>query len=753
MKSKASSGTCKLSILCRVSEDDSQDLTERIRRVIGMVFAGEMDRPTGSSDQDPTIFDKATRSLGATIGRWAQSPGLRRFSSGVQRDDLTSQGEWVELSANLGIAARLGSAARFYIDEAVVGEVPIGTSSDVLAVVRAPGPGLYRVGVKVCDATGAIVSDLVGHRLLQVASGRPVVLVHGDLLLSASAKISPPASNASPLEALRTLVDEGFELAYFDIHEKNRADLLGEALRAQRLPPGAMLIYSAEEAALRSLGLDFVEMFALTAVRRLHATGVPVTMILSDATDNSEQTDPRGARIMSPTEAMHQALAGDLARHFNQATKLLEERSETDPLTWRLDQSTDSTLTFGNSFHVELDNARAREHLFGAIDSAVGSIHIQFYIVRPSAFAEELIVKLIQRARAGVRIRFMVDALYSDESVLGRANPLILSLKAERNIDVLALSPIESPKDVNVPRLKKRDHRKLVVIDGKRAFVSGRNASDEYFYGFDEIPVHDNTPHERFPWLDAHIEVRGPLVHQVQRTFMETWERHGSADILAGDHVLPELSSEGSSAGRLVVHRSFEDTNGLAMYEAMLDLADSHVYIVNDFPIVAALERAIYRLLARNVSVKLLTGNAATRRDDGTFFPAPLHRTAFEYMVKARLEPLLEAGVRVYEFVPPSSPRVVARGGRFRPYVHAKLVSVDGKVTSIGSANLDATASFWESEANIVVQDAAFAAMVEETLEKLVGGSIEIDRESEYWKRERAQRAVVSTLWPGTFYS
>ena len=151
--------------------------------------------------------------------------------------------------------------------------------------------------------------------------------------------------------------------------------------------------------------------------------------------------------------------------------------------------------------------------------------------------------------------------------------------------------------------------------------------------------------------------------------------------------------------------------------------------------------------------MKLLTGAAATRRDDGTFFPAPIHRTLFEYMVKARLEPLLRAGVEVYELVPPSSPNVVARGGRVRPYVHAKIVSVDGRVTSIGSANLDATASFWENEANVVVQNSEFASKVEAELQALIDGSVAIDPDSDYWKRERAQRAVVGTLWPGSFYS
>ena len=135
---------------------DEQDLGERIRRIIA-VLAGEVDRRVAPSGQDPSILDAAARSLGATIGRWGQSPGLRRFVGGVQRDVLTSRGEWVELSAHLGIAAKLGSVARFYIDDAVVGEVPIGKNVGVLTVVRAPGPGLYRVGVKVYTATGSVV--------------------------------------------------------------------------------------------------------------------------------------------------------------------------------------------------------------------------------------------------------------------------------------------------------------------------------------------------------------------------------------------------------------------------------------------------------------------------------------------------------------------------------------------------------------------------------------------------------------------
>jgi phosphatidylserine/phosphatidylglycerophosphate/cardiolipin synthase-like enzyme len=716
-------------------------LGERVWRIVATIAEGEP-RP---------ILDAAARSLGATLDRWGRHPSLRRLLGGVQRDVLTSPGERVELSATLGVSAKLGTYARFYIDDEVVGEVPIGSTSEVRTMIRAPEAGIHRVAVKVSNDQGEVVSEVIGHRLLQVASGRPVVLVHAALFL-----LHPPddpTPGASPIEALRALVDAGFELVYFDIHEKNRDALIHEELLKQRLPPGAILVYSAEEEELRSMGVDFVGMFASTAIRRLRAKGVPVTAILTGRDEDSDRSRAEQVTVMAPSTAIRRALAGEFGPETEQAAQLVRDRESSSPLDWRLDQTTESHLVGGNSFHAELDNEKARHRLFAAFEQAVSTIHVQFYMVRPSDFTELLIVKLIQRARAGVKVRFMVDALYSDEEVLGRLNPLILSLREEDNIEVLAVNPIESRTLVDVSRLKKRDHRKLVIIDGELAFVSGRNAADEYFSGFDEVPVHDNTRHESIPWLDAHVEVSGPLVRQVQETFMHTWHSQGGATIPPDRHVLPELEASGSAAGRLVVHRGLAETNGLAMYEAMFDVAEDHVYIVNDFPILPALERAIYRLLSRDVRVRLLTGSATARRDDGTFFPAPLHRTLFEYMVKAKLEPLLQAGVEVYEFVPPPSPMIVARGGRIRPYVHAKIVSVDGLVTSIGSANLDATASFWESEANIVVQDAEFASGVEATLQELIDGSVVLDPESEYWKRERTQRAVVATLWPGMLYS
>jgi phosphatidylserine/phosphatidylglycerophosphate/cardiolipin synthase-like enzyme len=582
--------------------------------------------------------------------------------------------------------------------------------------------------------------------LLQVAGTRPVILVDAALLLGGDLR-TPPAI-ASLLHALEAA---DLELAYFDIGEKDARPAIHEILTAHQLPMGACSSYAAEVAAVESLGVDLARLFGFAAVHRLRGKGVPVCAIVTERfVDHVALLGD--VVVLEPSEAWRRLESDGFARERVQVQAFLAARATSDPTTWRLDQATGSKLVPGNAVIAELDNQRARERLFELIDDARSSIHLQVYIIRASSFADELAVRLIRRAREGVHVRLMADALYSEQEVLGRTNPLLLALDAEPNVEVLALGPIGSRHDVDVSRLKQRDHRKLVIVDGKRAIVSGRNAADPYYRSFAEVAIHDQTEHERVPWLDAHVELAGPIVSEVQRCFLATWDEQGGVPPSDRGALLPLLDRAGSIAARLVEHRGLVDANGLAMYESLLECAEQHVYIVNDFPIVSTLERAISRLLRRGVRVELLTGNAATRRDDGSFFPARVHRTLFEHMVKARLEPLMLEGVKVYEFATPVLPTIVARGGRVRPYVHAKLMSVDGRVCSVGSANLDATASFWESEANVVVEDPAFVGALETQLRELIDHSFALDPRSDYWQRERAQRAVVGKLWPGSVY-
>ncbi|NVB36765.1 phosphatidylserine/phosphatidylglycerophosphate/cardiolipin synthase family protein [Pseudenhygromyxa sp. WMMC2535] len=707
------------------------------------------------SERDPEepgqLVEVAARALGPTLERWSRSPGLRRLIGGVERDVLTRPGEWVELEAKLGVAGKFGGRARFTLAGEAVAEIELEARGEVRAMIRAPAPGSYAIAVELVRDDAQRPAELIGRRTLQVADARPMALIDAELLLR-EAPPAPALAEPSAHALISALNDAGLAIAVFDLHLEDRSAALHEAMAQLGLGMAAALRYSTDQQDLERLGVDVDQLFAQRAVRKLQAKGVAIAAVVSP------RAWPAGlvaeVDFLSPEQVLAHAHGQGFRAAHERARAFVAARERADPLTWRLDRATASTLVAHNAVHAELDNRRARERLFELIAAARESVHLQFYILRPSEFLERLIVALIHRARAGVRVRLMIDALYSEEELLGRLNPLLHSLRAEANIELLAVERIESAQDVELTRLKRRDHRKLVIVDGLRALVSGRNASDEYYQGFDEVPIHDNTRHERIPWLDAHVEVAGPLVREIQANFLETWrDQGGSLPRGLGPESLPELEPAGEVAARLVVHRGLADANGMAMYEALLELAEDHVIIVNDFPIVSTLERAILCLLARGVRVELLTGSAAARRADGSFFPAPLHRTLFEHMVKARLEPLLLAGVAIYEFQPPPSPLNVARGGRVRPYVHAKIVSVDGRVASVGSANLDATASFWESEANVVIEDENFCRDLEAELREVIAQAVPIDPSSEAWRSERAQRAVVGALWPGSLYS
>ncbi|TPV93568.1 MAG: phosphatidylserine/phosphatidylglycerophosphate/cardiolipin synthase family protein [Myxococcales bacterium FL481] len=692
-----------------------------------------------------SLIETATNSLASTVERIVSIPAFERLAGGVRADVLTGPGERLELSAQLGVTRHIGDVARFYLDDRPVADVVMAGQPVVHAVVESPGVGLHEVRVKVLDGRGSGRASLTTRRTVQVVARRPVALVDAGMFC---AKLDAPTQAC--LAALRELAESCFELAYVDVSRENRYSTITEAIARHGLPPGAIVIHATEESEMASLGVDLVSVLGFTAVRRLRAQGVAVTAVLSKRFKATQESAREQIMLMSPKEALRWRDEGGLVEVNDRVARFFAERDTATRLDWWLDRMTESRAVGGNRFHAELDNAAARQRIFDAITRAQRSVHVQAYILRPSRFTDRLIVELIRRARAGIKVRMMVDALYSDDAVLGRMNDSLQSLRGEANAEVIAVDPIPMSPTMTLASFKQRDHRKLFLIDDEIGFVSGRNASDEYYLGFDEVPIHDHTDHERIPWLDAHVELTGPLVQRAQCSFAQTWREQGGAPFDVPEATAPR---GGGARGRFVVHRGLADTNGLGMYEAMFEAAESHAYIVNDFPFVPTIERAVLRLLTRGVRVVLLTGSATARRCDGTFFPALLHRTLFEYMVKGRLEPMLLAGVEAFEYVPPPSPLVVARGGTIRPYVHAKVVSIDGRASTIGSANLDATASYWESEANVVIEDEAFATDLERQLEAMIARSVRLDPGSEYWQRERAQRAVVSTLWPGSLYS
>jgi phosphatidylserine/phosphatidylglycerophosphate/cardiolipin synthase-like enzyme len=410
---------------------------------------------------------------------------------------------------------------------------------------------------------------------------------------------------------------------------------------------------------------------------------------------------------------------------------------------------TATTAAPGNAIDLELDNRAARAALFADLAAATSHIHLQFYILKPGRFAAELVELLRARGRAGVAVRLVVDALYGRHQALGRTNPVLAELIDQPGIEVVASDPITLGTGLDTVALKQRDHRKLAIIDGAIAYVTGRNGADEYYLGWDEVAIDDATPHDAIPWLDAHARVRGPLVAELERVFAANWRRNGGGPLPA----TPPARAIGDVTARVITHDGVDDARAMAAYDALFAGARRRLIVVNDFPVIADLALRLIAAAQRGVAVDIVTGSGLARRGDGTFFPGPRHREVFEYLVKHCYEALLAAGVRVWEVTAPPSPAHAATGGPIRPYVHAKVVVVDGAVASVGTANLDVTASHWEREVNLVIEDPAIAGALTSTLDDVIARAVRIDPDGPAWRREAARRALAARLWPDRLYS
>ena len=299
-------------------------------------------------------------------------------------------------------------------------------------------------------------------------------------------------------------------------------------------------------------------------------------------------------------------------------------------------------------------------------------------------------------------------------------------------------------RDSSLEDLKQRDHRKLVVVDNERALLGGRNLSHEYYTGFEEVALTPGMAWRMVPWLDAGARVEGPAVAALERSFLEAWTEAGGAPF-----DIPECPPAGTATARVVVHRGLRDAHSVEAYIALIDSARSHVYVVNGFPLLLEIQHALLRALKRGVRVRTLVGNLTPRHGDGPFEgPWAAARTMATSFVHSRMDPLVAAGGECYELVVPHQSGWDPSLGDIRPHVHAKTMSVDGRVCAVGSANLDVTAGYWESELTLVVEDESIATGVEARFDELMSTSHRIDRDDPQWQHRSDSRRWMR-YWPG----
>ena len=302
----------------------------------------------------------------------------------------------------------------------------------------------------------------------------------------------------------------------------------------------------------------------------------------------------------------------------------------------------------GNTSRLLIDGDATFNAIFKAIDEAEEFVLVQFYIVKDDGLGQKLKHKLIRKAEQGIRVYFLYDAIGSSRLPAS----YLLELQ-QAGIETAAFSG--SGRGGNHPfRLNFRNHRKIVVVDGRYAFVGGHNVGDEYLGLSDEPGLR--------PWRDTHVMVEGPAVLGVQLAFIEDWywitnqiPTVSTEPVFAADENQRVLVLPSGPADVL-------DTCGL-LFTDLFHSARDRIWIVSpyfvpDDPVVSALQIAALR----GVDVRIMLPEKADH--------------LLVYLAKfAYLQETLPCGIKFFNYQ--------------RGFLHNKVVLVDDRMAGVGTANFD----------------------------------------------------------------
>ena len=351
--------------------------------------------------------------------------------------------------------------------------------------------------------------------------------------------------------------------------------------------------------------------------------------------------------------------------------------------------------TKGNLCEPLIDGMATYDAMLAAIAQASDHVHVQFYIIREDEEGRRLVAGLSARATAGITVRAMVDHIGSHGLSEDFWAPLV---EAGGQVATFGRPGIDLRlKDGG--RFDFRNHRKIVVVDGRIGFCGGINIGREYL-GADREIGH---------WRDTHVRIEGPAVIGLQAAFALDWHTSGG-DAVAGLRYFPSPPDE--PAGPSVVHvvdsgpdRSWSPMRHLYLQAAALAhyrLWLTSPYFVPD----QAMLQALIGAALRGVDVRLLV----PRRSDSRLVTWASH---------SYFRQLLEAGVRIYAYDAARRRRFRLRPGDQRPgMIHAKTLVADAWLATIGSTNMDLRSFELNYEIDALIYGEAFASAMASQFER-----------------------------------
>ena len=368
---------------------------------------------------------------------------------------------------------------------------------------------------------------------------------------------------------------------------------------------------------------------------------------------------------------------------------------------------TESPLTRGNKVTLLADGQATYAAMFKALQNAKDHINLESYIFEDDETGRKFADLLLQKQAKGVQVNIIYDSLGSMKTPAAFFQRL-----RDNGIQVVGFNPLNSlgsPKNWGVTH---RDHRKILIIDGKVAIIGGINISKVYSSAPFKRKKNAKAP---IHWRDTDIQIEGPAVAEFQKLFLDTWFKQKGLK-LSERNYFPDLKESGKALVR-VIGSTPGQTNRIPfiVYVSAITFAEYSIHMTNSY------------FIPDDQIVKALTDAAGRGVDVKIILPGTTDSQLAFHAQRYRYSELLKSGVKIYE--------------HSTSLLHAKTAVVDKVWSTVGSTNMDFLSMLNNDEVNAVILNHEFAG----EMEKMFVGDLANSRQIKWeeWKK----RPLLSRVW------
>jgi len=373
-------------------------------------------------------------------------------------------------------------------------------------------------------------------------------------------------------------------------------------------------------------------------------------------------------------------------------------------------------LTHGNRVKLLVDTPATLKAMFQAMQNARDHIHIESYLFSDDSVGWRLSNLLLKKRSDGLEVRIIYDGVGSR----GSSQEFFERLR-RGGIEVIEFHPFDLPGVLNLPRLNLRNHRKLLIVDGKVAFTGGINIADGYARGsFAKVRGKNGKLRNR----DTQLRIEGPAAAEFQMAFLRVWNEKAAESGLGllryeRGRYFPFPEEKGHELVRAVpVIAGGEGYEMYMAYMAAIKNARSRIWITQAYFVPSEeLLEALRRAALRGVDVRLV-------------LPGVSDHSLVQACSRSHYEFLLESGIRVYE--------------RLDAMLHAKTAVIDGVWSTVGSSNMDFRSFLYNHEANAIVVGRRFGARMEKVFLRDISRSRKIVLEQ--WRKRPVGSRIMETI-------